>query len=302
MSRDHRSREKDIFPTPPNLPVRVITPEHTKLGSNQDKIMTELDVRDALWQDILAANKRGDLVVIDVVKGAFERLGHIIEELAPAAHRSIVISAKTADRIKGIQANYVQSPDENSLFLGLQPGNPNIVIWKPKKAKYDSYEKELFELYGYADVNTLHANPGHYILLRENESPLKLEGVGNKVTYIVSIYAPYTQAAEQEKKDRRNIALSHGWTHINEGRHASGHTPIVPKNHPLSSQAALAGLRKARAHYVIMIHGEHPEKAARIIKADYVDSFTEVVHKQSRPLTRVVLYDPENPGKIKQIR
>lgn len=289
---------KEFRNAPPELPHRLAEFEHTKLGSNQDRILTEEDVRNALWHDFLAANEHGDIIVIDVVKGAFERVGHIIEELAPAAQRSIVLSAKTAESILMVQANRNNNPKKKPLLPTIQPGNPNIKIWKPRKRVYSTQDKEMFTLFGAADVNTLYSHPQHYILLRENETPLKLQGLGTNVTYIVSMYAPYSETARQEKRDRQKFARSQNWKLIDEGRHASGHTPVVRKTHPIAKKTALFSLRLAKAHVFLPIHGEHPGKAAQIVREDYVEPYTYVVDKQSHPYSITTAYDPDNPSVI----
>jgi hypothetical protein len=249
-----------------------------------------------LWCDLLEANRDGYLVVIDMVKGAFERLGHVICDLAPASHRSVVLSPKIAHRLKIMQADQGKNP----ILPQVQPGNPNIWIWRAKKGRYTTIEKELAGTFGMLDVDQLSQNLEHFILIRENENPIKLNGLGPEVTYIVSMYAPYTEAARAEKRDRARYAMTRGWRLIAEGRHASGHTPIVPKTHPLADLTALSRLRNARATIVMPIHGELPETAAKIVERDYIDrKITRVIHRQTHPTFRTVLYDPDKDSSWK---
>jgi hypothetical protein len=255
-------------------------------SANKDsKFVTELEVRNRLAGDIAEANDRRETVVIDLPKNSFEPLENILA-IANPLHRSVVLSAKIAQRIQLVQ----MAQRENVLLPEVQPNNPNILIWKPNKTTYSLEEREMFATYGVCDPDTLSRNPENYILVRENESPVKLEGVGPKVLWIDASYGAYSEAARKEKEDRKYWAKQHNWRFIDRGRRASGHMPIRRADDPEASESALAHLREARAGTICVVHSEHPGEVASVLKSNnrtgypgYVDSTTKVIERRSHP-------------------
>lgn len=255
-------------------------------GTNPDsatkdsKFVTEKMVAQRLDQVFKDANDRGDLIIIDIPKNSYERLGNIYK-LAEKHGRDVILSAKMLRRIKLL--NLAMAGDQT--LPDIQPTNPRVQAWRPIKKRYTLEEESSYEAFGAADKNTVSRRPGQYVLVREGSEAIhKLEGVGTAVTMVDSTYGAYSQAARKEKKYRQENADLHGWTLIARGMHASGHTPVFRKDgNPHADESAPASLIHAHARKIVPIHTQRPGEIAKTLE-DYVDpEVTTIVERRSHP-------------------
>lgn len=252
------------------------------LSSSKDSAqVTENMVATRLDSDFKDANDRGDTIVIDVPKNSLERVSNIIK-LAQKHSRVVLLSPKMIRRI--MLLNMAIKDPEKKWIPELNPTNPSIACWTAKKARYTHAEKEAFEVFGSVTVEEVSARPGHFVILRETESFTKLEGLSakdtseddgdivtpedlsGKVTWIDSTYGPYTQAARNEKRDRKNYARKHRWTLIEKGRHASGHVRVVPKGHPDYEKSPLRPLEDVDVERIAVLHTQKPVEIAEAVQ------------------------------------
>ncbi len=241
---------------------------------------TEASVKENFNLAFLAANSREDLVVIDLVKNAFERLEHIVD-LARARGRSIVLSSRILKRFHMIH----MVTQGRQHLPPIHPDDPNIFVWKPQKSVYKPEENEMFEMYGAAKAVDLSEHPERYVLIRENEKPEKLEDLGHRVTWIDSTYGPYTEAARQEKQDRQKFADRQGWTYLPKGFHATGHGPLMDANDPRAVEGVLAQLPSAKAKTIVPVHTQKRGEVSKII-ATYAPE-SKVVERLSHPRSKI---------------
>ena len=256
--------------------VEGTNPDSATKGS---KFVTEKLVAQRLDGDFKEANKRNDALIIDIPKNSYERLANIYK-LAEKHGRDVILSAKMLRRIKLL--NLAMAGEQT--LPDIQPTNPRVQAWKPIKKRYTLEEDSSFEAFGSADKNTVSQRPGQYVLVRESSEALhKLEGIGSAATMIDSTYGAYDQTARNEKKFRREYAEMQGWTLIPEGRHASGHTPVVKGGNPHSDESAPASLIHAQATKLVPIHTQKPGEIAKTLE-DYVDpKISTIVQRRSHP-------------------
>jgi len=252
-------------------------------GAHKESLhYNEEDVREHFSEAFLAANSREDLVVIDLVKSAFERLEHIIE-IATVRGRSIVLSSKILKRLQLVQM-VTQGQQQ---LPNVHPDDPNIFVWKPQKSVYKPEEREMLERYGAVTVTDLAQHPERYVLIRENEKPEKLEDLGQRVTWIDSTYGPYTEAARQEKQDRKTFAQHHGWTHLAKGFHATGHGPIIDVDEPGADESVLGKLSAAHAKTILPIHTQRRGEVAKVLQG--YDPDAKIIGRLNHPRSKITL-------------
>lgn len=240
---------------------------------------SESTVMDRFNDAFLEANSKEELVVVDLVKNAFERLENIIS-VAKARGRSIILSPKILRRIQLIEL--VTQGRQKMPFI--HPDDPDIFVWKPLKAKYSSEEQAMFATYQTISSHDLNESPEQYcryVLIRENEAPEKLENLDTHVSWIYSGYGPYTETARDEQKARRDFARRMGWRFSDTGFHASGHVSLLPIEHPDAHEGILTKLPKAKASIILPLHTEHRREAADLIKPYVKD--TKVIDRVDHP-------------------
>jgi len=247
-------------------------------AKKKSKFVTEADVARLLDEDFKRANKEGKLIVIDVPKNSFERLENI--RLLCLKHgRNLTISPKMLRRLRIVNTAVIHQ----KLLPELQPTNPAIRAWKPLKVRYSKDERDSFEAFGPADRNQIFKRPEWYVIVRESEAPEKLAGLGEDVVWIDSTYGPYTEAARQEKAHRRRFAKERGWEHI-EGRHASGHTPVVRADSDLAEFSAPAKLKLANAKRILPIHTQKPGEIAEVLEGFIDQAVSSIIKRRGHPI------------------
>lgn len=255
--------------------VEGTNPQSVKKGS---RFITEQIVADKIDEDFKKAEERNDLLVIDAPKNSIDRVSNILE-LAQKHGRMVLFSPKILRRI-GLMN--LALPDEN-ILPQVQPNNPIVGAWKPQKNRFTKDELESLTAYGSFDKNQILENPTHFVIIRENEQPTKLEGLGQQVTWIDSTYGAYDQSARNEKRDKKSFADQQNWTFIGEGRHASGHTPVVRGGHPEADSSAAAKLHLAKATNILPIHTQRPGEIADTLM-DYIDPLvTRIIRRRDHP-------------------
>jgi len=240
------------------------------------------DVREHFNEAILAANGREDLVVIDLVKSAFERLDHIMEIATPRG-RSIVLSSKILKRLQLVQ----MVTQGQQRLPNVHPNDPNIFVWKPQKSVYKPEEREMLERYGAVTVTDLAEHPERYVLIRENEEPEKLEDLGRRVTWIDSTYGPYMESARQETHDRRTFADHHGWTHLAKGFHATGHKPLIDASETGADESILGKLSTANAKMILPVHTQRRGEVAKVLHGYAPDA--KIIDQLGHPRSKITL-------------
>lgn len=249
-------------------------------AKKDSKFVTEKMVAQRLDGVFKDANKRGDLIIIDIPKNSHERLANIYK-LAEKHGRDVILSAKMLRRIKLL--NLAMAGDQT--LPDIQPTNPRVLAWRPIKKQYTLEEHSSYEAFGAADKNTVSRRPGLFVLVRESSEAIhKLEGVGTAVTMVDSTYGAYSEAARKEKKYRRENAELHGWTLIDKGMHASGHTPVFRRDgNPHADESAPASLIYAQASIIVPIHTKKPGEIAETL-IDYIDpEVTRIVKRRGHP-------------------
>lgn len=270
-------REKDD-----GRPLDLLIIEGTNPPSAKKKsaLITEDMIRSNFDKAFREADEKQDVIVIDLVKSAFERLANIFD-VAAAGNRNLIFSPKIARRIIGLRVAVQGDPSLDKFLQFCYPGNPQIRVWKPKKSRYSTVEKEVFHLFGTVTAEDIARNPTAYVVVRENEQAEKLEGIGRNVTWIDSTYAAYSFSARQEKSWRRRLAKKNGYRLLTEGFHASGHTPILPPSHPDAERTAPSKLRDVETKRIFITHTQHREETADVIE-QFVPPTTKVARRLNR--------------------
>lgn len=262
------NQEKSQFFVPKKNKVDLAIIEGTNLqtgNQNQKKEsihFTEQDVKENFDREFLLSNSDKKLIVIDLVKQAFERLQNIMD-VAAARGRDVVLSPKIAHRMNIVQF-VLQGTDK---VPSIHPSMLNIKIWEAKKKQRKTEEKNLLHMFESVTVDELQRHPERYVVIRENEQPEKLNGLPHDlVNWYDSTYGAYSEQARQEKAYKKRFAQKMGWSLKSKGFHSSGHTPIVTFDHPRAAESALAPLQELVPKTVLPIHTENRGKAAEVFR------------------------------------
>ncbi len=242
----------------------------TARGKKSSAKYTEQDVAANFDRTIAEANDSGKAIVIDLVKNGYERLKKILD-IAEMRGRTVAISPKIMQRLHYLQFavhNLGQDLVHGEIPL-IPPGDPRIAVWKPPKSRYSKSEDETFQTYGpVVTPEDVALNPERYIVIRENEQPEKMLGIGQgNVVWIDSTYGAYDESARHFKKYLKEFARKMDWHYVTIGYHASGHVPLYWPEEDPDRRGVLAQIPKAKPKEVLPLHTQKRGEVADVIQA-----------------------------------
>ncbi|MCD8484065.1 MBL fold metallo-hydrolase [Candidatus Woesebacteria bacterium] len=237
--------------------------EGTHLPKEQYKgkpIPTEELVEVQLDQEI--ANAGSNAIAINITSRDFKRL-HSILTIAQARGRTVIISPKILSQYLKLQMNVKDVFQSHYQDIPVIPiDDPLIRSWQSEKDTYTSEEKHIFQIFKPIQPQDINADPQHYLLIREEEAPQKMDGIGPNLVWINS-----AGTSPEVERYQKSYAEQRDWRYVSRGVRALGHAPLLePENDPHST-GVLAQIPTLKPKAILPLHTDDPTKVAQLIRS-----------------------------------